>query len=149
MKLQNSNIKFQVQIKIFKIKMLIFRLNEIFWIEILIFTFENNNLEFKYQVLNYFFLNLDNNFHNWNVNFQIQIRIFKIEMSIFIFKLQYSKLKCPFLESINIFGLVLKIQNNNLELKFQVQIVILRSIIWTIYIYKILVHTFKYTHMSV
>jgi hypothetical protein len=115
--------------------MLSFRLNEFFWIEILIFTFENNNLEFKYQVLNYFSLNLDNNFHNWNVNFQIQIRIFKIEMSIFIFKLQYSKLKCPFLESINIFGLVLKIQNNNLELKFQVQIVILRSIIWTIYIY--------------
>jgi hypothetical protein len=40
--------------------MSIFRLNNVFWIEILIFKFENNNLEFKYQVLNQIiFLNLN------------------------------------------------------------------------------------------
>jgi hypothetical protein len=64
--------------------MLIFKLNNIFWIEILIFRFKNNNLEFKYQNLDQIkFLNLNNNFQNWNVNFQIQVTIFKIEMSIF------------------------------------------------------------------
>jgi len=83
LKTQNSNIKFQVQLKIFKIKMSIFKLNEFFWIEILIFRFENNNLEIKYQILDEIsFLNLNKNFQNWNVNFQIQITIFKIEMSI-------------------------------------------------------------------
>ncbi len=70
LKLQNSSIKFQVQIKIFKIKMSIFRLNNCFWIEILIFRFKNNNWEFKYQGLDQVnFLNLNNNFENWNVNF--------------------------------------------------------------------------------
>jgi hypothetical protein len=60
-----------------------FRLNKKNWIEILIFRFENNNLEFKYQVLDQIkFLNLNNNFQNCNVNFQIQVTIFKIEMSI-------------------------------------------------------------------
>jgi hypothetical protein len=64
--------------------MSIFRLNKKNWIEILIFRFENNNLELKYLFLDQiFFLNLNNNFQNWNVNFQIQITIFKIEMSIF------------------------------------------------------------------
>jgi hypothetical protein len=54
-----------------------FRFNTIFWIEILIFRFENNNLEFKYQFLDQIsFLNLNN-------NFQIQITIFNIEMFIF------------------------------------------------------------------
>jgi hypothetical protein len=52
-----------------------------FWTEILIFRFENNNLEFKYQFSDQiYFLNLNNNSQNWNVNFQIQI--FFIEMSI-------------------------------------------------------------------
>jgi len=70
LKLQNSSIKFQVQIKIFKIKMSIFRLNNCFWIEILILRFKNNNWEFKYQGLDQVnFLNLNNNFENWNVNF--------------------------------------------------------------------------------
>jgi hypothetical protein len=64
--------------------MLIFRLNNFFWIEILISKFENNNLEFKYDFLDQIsFLNLNKNFQNWNVNFQIQVTIFKIEMSIF------------------------------------------------------------------
>jgi hypothetical protein len=64
--------------------MSIFRHNKVFWIEIFIFRFENNNLGFKYQFLDQIsFLNLNNNFQNWNVNFQIQITIFKIEMSIF------------------------------------------------------------------
>jgi hypothetical protein len=48
-------MKFQVQIKIFKIIMSIFRLNNIFLIEILIFRFENNNLDFKYEYLDQFF----------------------------------------------------------------------------------------------
>ncbi len=61
-KLQNSNFEFWVQIKIFKIKMLMFRLNNVFWTEILIFRFENNNLKFKYQILDQFFLNSNNNF---------------------------------------------------------------------------------------
>jgi hypothetical protein len=40
--------------------MSIFGFNNVFWIEILIFRFENNNLEFKYQVLDQiFFLNLN------------------------------------------------------------------------------------------
>jgi hypothetical protein len=64
--------------------MSIFRLNKYFWIEILVFWFENNNLEIKYQFFDQIsFLNLENNFQNWNVNFHIQIKIFKIEMSIF------------------------------------------------------------------
>jgi len=63
LKLQNSNIKFQVQIKIFKIKMSSFRLNNVFSIEILIFSLENNNLEFKYLVLDQIkLLNLNKNF---------------------------------------------------------------------------------------
>jgi hypothetical protein len=66
--------------------MSIFRLNNLFWIEILIFRFKINNLEFKYQILDQInFLNLNNNFQNWIVNFQIQLTIFKIEMSIFRF----------------------------------------------------------------
>jgi hypothetical protein len=69
--------------------MLIFRLNKVFWIEILIFRFENNNLEFKYQCLYQIFFNLKKNS--------------RIEMSIFRFKYQYLKLKCPFLDSINKF----------------------------------------------
>jgi hypothetical protein len=61
-----------------------FRLIIIFGIEILIFRFENNNLEFKYKVLDQIaFLNLNKNFLNWNANFYIQITIFNIEMSIF------------------------------------------------------------------
>jgi hypothetical protein len=60
-----------------------FRLNYYFWIEIPIFRFENNNLELKYKVLDQiYFLNLNNNFQNWNVNFQIQITVFNIEMSV-------------------------------------------------------------------
>jgi hypothetical protein len=63
--------------------MSMFRLNNVFWIEILIFRFENNNLEIIYKVLDHkTFLNLNNNFQNWNVSFQIQIIIFSIEMSI-------------------------------------------------------------------
>jgi hypothetical protein len=57
-----------------------FRLNYVFWIEILIFRLENNNLKFKYKVLDHFF------FLNWNINFQIQITIFNIEMSSFRLK---------------------------------------------------------------
>jgi hypothetical protein len=50
--------------------MSMFKLNKVFWIEILIFRFENNNLEFKYQVLDQIsFLNVNMNFQNWNVNF--------------------------------------------------------------------------------
>jgi hypothetical protein len=65
--------------------MSMFRLNNVFWIEILILRFENNNLEFKYQFLDQIsFLNLNNNFQNWIFNFQIQITIFNIEMLIFI-----------------------------------------------------------------
>jgi hypothetical protein len=64
--------------------MSIFRFHNVFYIKILIFRFRNNNLEFKYQVwVQIKFLNLDNTFENLNVNFQIQVRIFKIEMSIF------------------------------------------------------------------
>jgi hypothetical protein len=64
--------------------MSMFRLNKRNWTEILIFKFENNNLEFKYQFLDQvMFLNLNKNFQIWNVNFQIQITIFNIEMSIF------------------------------------------------------------------
>jgi len=64
--------------------MSIFTLNNFFRIEMLIFRFKNNNLEFKYEVLDQIkFLNLNNNFHNRNVNFHIQVTIFKIEMSIF------------------------------------------------------------------
>jgi hypothetical protein len=48
LKLQNSNIKFENQIKIFKIKLSIFRLNNVFWIETIIFLLENNNVEIKY-----------------------------------------------------------------------------------------------------
>jgi hypothetical protein len=63
--------------------MSIFGINNCFWVEILIFRFENNNLQFKYQILDQIkFLNLNNNFQNWNVNFQIQVTIFKTEMSI-------------------------------------------------------------------
>jgi len=63
--------------------MSIFRLNNIFWVEIPILRFKSNNLEFKYQLLDQIsFLNLNNNFQIWNVNFQIQITRFKIEMPI-------------------------------------------------------------------
>jgi hypothetical protein len=65
LKLHNSNFKFRVQIKIFKIKMSMFRFNKCFWTEILIFRFKNNNLEFKYQNLDQIlFLSLNNNFQN-------------------------------------------------------------------------------------
>jgi hypothetical protein len=48
----------------------IFRLNDFLKIEILIFRFENNNLEFKYQILN-------------------QISLFEFKL-----KISYSNLKC-------------------------------------------------------
>jgi hypothetical protein len=35
--------------------MSMFRLNKVFWTKTLIFRFENNNLEFKYQFLDQFF----------------------------------------------------------------------------------------------
>jgi len=58
-------MKFQVQIKIFKIRLPIFRVKKVFKIEIIIFRFKNNNLEFKYQFLDQIsFLNLNNNFQN-------------------------------------------------------------------------------------
>jgi len=42
-----------------------FRLNKFLKFEIIIFRFENNNLEFKYHFLNQIsFLNLNNNFQN-------------------------------------------------------------------------------------
>jgi hypothetical protein len=64
--------------------MLMLRLNNVFWTELLIFRFKNSNLEFKYQFLDQiYFLNLNNNFQSRNVNFQVQIIIFNIEMSIF------------------------------------------------------------------
>jgi len=45
--------------------------------------FQNSNSELKYQFLDQIsFLKLTNKFQNWNVNFQIQIIIFKIKMSI-------------------------------------------------------------------
>jgi hypothetical protein len=45
--------------------------------------FQISNSEFKYQNLDQIsFLKLNNKFQNWNVNFQIQIIIFKITMSI-------------------------------------------------------------------
>jgi len=45
--------------------MSIFRLNDVFRIKILIFRFENNILEFKYQFLDQIsFLNLNYNFQN-------------------------------------------------------------------------------------
>jgi hypothetical protein len=50
-KIQIWNIKFDIHIKIFKIKIFHFYNQLIFWIEILIFGFENINLEFKYQFL--------------------------------------------------------------------------------------------------
>jgi hypothetical protein len=60
-----------------------FRLNYIFCIEILIPGFENNSLEFKYEVLDQIIsLNLNKKFQNWKISFQIQITILKIEMSI-------------------------------------------------------------------
>jgi len=53
--------------------MSIFKLNNIFWVEILILKFEINNLEFKYQILDQIFvLNLNNNFQNWYVNFRFK-----------------------------------------------------------------------------
>ncbi len=65
LKLKNSIIKFQVEIKIFKIKLLVFRVNKFFKIEIIIFRFKNSNLEFKYKCLDQInFLNLNNNFQN-------------------------------------------------------------------------------------
>jgi len=67
--------------------LLIFRLDKVFEIEIIIFRFENHNLELKCQFLDQIsLLNLNNNFQNCNVNFHIQIKILK--------------LKCPFLDSI-------------------------------------------------
>jgi len=50
-KFQSWNINFNIYIKIFKIKMSIFIINYIFWIEILIFGFKNISVEFKYQIL--------------------------------------------------------------------------------------------------
>jgi hypothetical protein len=51
--------------------MSILKLNKKIWIEILIFGFENNNVEIKYELLDQIsFLNLNKNFQNWNVNFQ-------------------------------------------------------------------------------
>jgi len=44
--------------------MSIFRLNKVFRIEILLFRFQNNNLEFKYQILDQFFSDLNNNSQN-------------------------------------------------------------------------------------
>jgi hypothetical protein len=45
--------------------------------------FQNNNSEFKYQFLDQIsFLKLNKKNQNWNVNFHIQIIIFKIKMSI-------------------------------------------------------------------
>jgi hypothetical protein len=45
--------------------------------------FQNSNSEFKYQFLDQIsFLKLNNKFQNWNLNFQIQIIIFKIKLSI-------------------------------------------------------------------
>jgi hypothetical protein len=50
--------------------MSMFKLNKVFWIEILISRFENNNLEFKYKALDpIIFFNLNKNFQNWNVKF--------------------------------------------------------------------------------
>jgi hypothetical protein len=64
--------------------MSIFRFNKCFSMAILTFRFENNDLEFKYQFLDQIsFLSLNKFFYNWNVNFQIQIIVFRIEMSIF------------------------------------------------------------------
>jgi hypothetical protein len=45
--------------------MSIFKLNNVFWIAILIFRFENNNLEFKYQ-----FLDSMNNFQTRIINYE-------------------------------------------------------------------------------
>jgi hypothetical protein len=45
--------------------------------------FQNSNSELKYQNLDQIsFLKLNIKNQNWNVNFQIQIIIFKIKMSI-------------------------------------------------------------------
>jgi hypothetical protein len=45
--------------------MSVFRLNNVFKIEIIIFRFKNSNLEFKYQFLDQIsFLNLNKNFQN-------------------------------------------------------------------------------------
>jgi len=45
--------------------------------------FQNSNSELKYQFLYQIsFLKLNLKIQNWNVNFQIQIIIFKIQMSI-------------------------------------------------------------------
>jgi hypothetical protein len=64
--------------------MSIFWLNYIFFIEILIFKFKKNNLEFKHQFLHQIsFLNLNWKTQNWNVNFQIHLTKFKIEMPFF------------------------------------------------------------------
>jgi hypothetical protein len=65
--------------------MSMFRLNNIFWIEILIFRFENNNLEFKYKFLDHFFfwiertiskieifLDSNNDIQHWNVHFRLK-----------------------------------------------------------------------------
>jgi len=80
------------------------------WIEILVFRFENNNLKLKYQILDQIsLLNLNlkkselkcqfsdsnNNIQNWTVHFEIQLIIFRLEV------------------------LILRIPNNNLELKFE------------------------------
>ncbi len=56
-------------------------------------------------------MNLNNNFQNWNVNFQIQITVFKIEMSIFR----------P-INNFQTWSINFENPNNNLELKFQAQI---------------------------
>jgi hypothetical protein len=57
--------KFHIQIKYSKLI--------IFWIEILIFELENNNLEFKYQFLDQI------NFLNLNRKFHMQIIFFKFK----------------------------------------------------------------------
>jgi hypothetical protein len=83
LKLVSWNIKFQVQIKIFEINMSILDSIKFFWIEILIFRFENNNLGFKYQFLDQIsFLNLNKQFPELNCQFSDSNNIFKIEMSI-------------------------------------------------------------------
>jgi hypothetical protein len=87
-KIQNGNIKFQIQIKLFnfQIQINIFRSqlfknsNINFEIEISRFEYENRE-DFKYE-----FSNWNNIFKIWNINFEIQIRIFRSEISIFIRK---------------------------------------------------------------
>jgi hypothetical protein len=107
--------------------MSMFKLNKCFWTEVLIFRFENNNLKFKYQILDQFFLEFklkipdlecqfsdsNNNIQHWNVHFSIHFIIFKLEV------------------------LILRIENNNLELKFQDQIKWLFKFKWNFFRVKV------------